>query len=70
MISGTGAKTSGSLADALLAARNSLSDRGQAVVLDEDECKQLKARAAQRAKDRAEAAKRAKAAKAAKEHKQ
>jgi hypothetical protein len=70
VISGTGAKTSGSLADALLAARNPLSDRGQAVAPDEDECKQLKARAAQRAKDRAEAAKRAKAAKAAKEQKQ
>ena len=70
VISGTGAKTSGSLADALLAARNPQSDRAQAVTPDDDECKQLKARAAQRAKDRAEAAKRAKAAKAAKEQKQ
>jgi hypothetical protein len=71
VISGTGTKTSGSLADALLAARTPQSDRAQAVTPDDDECKQLKARAAQRAKDRAEAAaKRAKAAKAAKEQKQ
>ena len=69
VISGTGAKTSGSLADALLAGRTPQSDRAQAVTPDDDECKQLKARAAQRAKDRAEAAKRAKAAKAAKEQK-
>ena len=71
VISGTGAKTSGSLADALLAARNPAGDRAQAVAPDEDECKQLKARAAQRAKDRAEAAKqRAAAAKRAKEAKE
>jgi hypothetical protein len=65
VISGTGANTSGSLVDALRAQRDPESDRAQAVAPDEDECKQLKARAAQRAKDRAEAAKRAKAAKEA-----
>jgi hypothetical protein len=63
VISGTGAKTSGSLADALRASRNPQSDRAQAVTPDDEECKKLKERARQRAKQRAEAAKRAKAAK-------
>ena len=66
VISGTGAKTSGSLADALRAARNPQSDRAQAVTPDENERKQLKDRARQRAKEREAAAQRAKAAKAAK----
>jgi hypothetical protein len=69
VISGTGAKTSGSLADALRAARDPKSDRAQAVAPDDEECTQLKARAAWRAKKRAEAAKAAAAAKAAKEKK-
>jgi hypothetical protein len=62
VISGTGAKTSGSLADALRAARDPKSDRAQAVTPDDEECKQLKARAAWRAKKREEAAKARKAA--------
>ncbi|MGZ4184032.1 MAG: hypothetical protein ACXVVQ_04435 [Solirubrobacteraceae bacterium] len=66
VISGTGANTSGSLADALRAERNPQSDRAQAVTPDEDERKQLKERARQRAKQREEAARRAKAAKAGK----
>jgi hypothetical protein len=66
VISGTGAKTSGSLADALLAARNPQSDRSQAVTLSEDDCNELKDRAMKRAKDREAAAKAAKAAKALK----
>jgi hypothetical protein len=66
VISGTGAKTSGSLADALRASRNPQNDRAQAVTPDEEECKKLKERAKQRAKERAEAAKAAKAAAAAK----
>ena len=63
VISGTGAKTSGSLADALRAARNPQSDRSQAVTLSEDDCKKLKDRAKERAKDRERAAKAAKALK-------
>jgi hypothetical protein len=66
VISGTGATNAGSLADSLRAARNPQSDRAQAVTPDEDECKKLKDRARQRAKERAEAAKAAAAAKAAK----
>ncbi|MGZ4219650.1 MAG: hypothetical protein ACXVHB_04905 [Solirubrobacteraceae bacterium] len=66
VISGTGAATSGSLADALRAARNPQSDRAQAVIPDEEECKKLKERAKERARERAEAAKAAAAAKAAK----
>ena len=65
VISGTGPTTSGSLADALRAARNPQGDRTQAVTPDEEECKKLKERAKQRAKEREEAAKRKKAAKAA-----
>ena len=65
VISGTGAVTSGSLADALRAARNPQSDRAQAVTPDEEECKKLKERAKERARERAEAAKAAAAAKAA-----
>ena len=65
VISGTGPTTSGSLADALRAARNPQGDRTQAVTPDEEECKKLKERAKQRAKEREEAAKRKEAAKAA-----
>ena len=66
VISGLGAKTSGSLADALRAARDPKSDRAQAVTPDADERRQLKERAKQRANEREQAAKRAKAAKAQK----
>ena len=66
VISGLGSKTSGSLADALRASRDPKSDRAQAVIPDDDERKQLKQRAKQRANERDQAAKRAKAAKAQK----
>jgi hypothetical protein len=69
VISGTGASTSGSLADALRASRDPQSDRAQAVTPDAEECKKLKDRARQRAKERAQAAKAAEAAKAAKAQK-
>jgi hypothetical protein len=49
VISGTGANPAGSLADALRAQRDPAGDRAQAVTPDEDESKQLKARARQRA---------------------
>ena len=62
VISGTGAKTAGSLADALRAARDPTSDRAQAVIPDDEECKKLKANAAWRAKKRQDAAKAAAAA--------
>jgi hypothetical protein len=63
VISGIGAATSGSMADALRAARNPQSDRAQAVTLSDDDCKKLKDRAKERARDRAEAAKAAAAKK-------
>jgi len=64
VISGIGAATSGSLADALRASRDPQSDRAQAVWPTDEECAQLK----RRARERAEAAKKAaEAAKAAKE---
>ena len=66
VISGRGANTSGSLADALRAARDPKSDRAQAVIPDADESRQLKERAKQRANEREQAARRAKAAKAQK----
>ena len=52
VISGVGAATSGSLADALRAARNPQSDRAQAVSVSAEECARLK----RNAKARAEAA--------------
>lgn len=67
VISGLGADTSGSLADALHASRDPAFDRAQAVVPDDAECKQLKARARAREEERAKAAKAAKEAKEAKE---
>jgi hypothetical protein len=63
VISATGAATSGSVADALRAARNPQSDRAQAVTLSDEECKKLKDRANERAKARAEAARAAAAKK-------
>jgi hypothetical protein len=66
VISGRGASSSGSLADALRAARDPKSDRAQAVIPDADESRQLKERAKQRANEREQAAKRARAAKAQK----
>jgi hypothetical protein len=63
VISGTGPKASGSLADALRASRDPTSDRAQAVTPDAQECDALKRRARARAKARADAAKAAAAAK-------
>jgi hypothetical protein len=65
VISGVGATTSGSVADALRAQRNPQSDRAQAVSPSAEECAKLQQRAKARAKAREEAAKVAKAAKAA-----
>ncbi len=67
VISGLGAEKSGSLADALHASRDPTFDRGQAVVPDDAECKQLRARARAREEARAKAAKAAREAKEAKE---
>jgi hypothetical protein len=57
VISGTGAASSGSLADALQAARNPQSDRARAVSVDAAECAKLKRDAKARADARAAAAK-------------
>jgi hypothetical protein len=63
VISGVGATASGSVLDALRAARNPQSDRAQAVSLSAEECAKLIERAKQRAKERQEAARAAKARK-------
>ena len=55
VISGAGAASSGSLADALRAARNPQTDRAQAVSAGAKECAKLKGDAARRAKERAAA---------------
>lgn len=57
VISGVGAATSGSLADALRAARNPQSDRAQAVLPTAEECKKLKKNAKARADAKAKAKK-------------
>jgi hypothetical protein len=57
VISGLGAATSGSLADALRASRDPTIDRAQAVVPDDEECKKLKRNAKARADERARKAK-------------
>jgi hypothetical protein len=69
VISGRGPETTGSLADALRASRDPATDRAQAVVPDDAECKRLKLRAQARADERARKAKeaRAKAAQQAKD---
>jgi hypothetical protein len=63
VISGLGAETTGSLAEALRASRDPTIDRAQAVVPDDEECKKLKQRAKARADERARKAKEAKEAK-------
>jgi len=60
VISGTGAAGSGSLADALAAARNPQGDRARAVSVDAAECAKLKRNAKARADARAAAAKKKK----------
>lgn len=60
VMSGLGAANAGSIADALRASRDPTVDRAQAIVPDDAECKQLKARARQREEERAKAAKAAK----------
>ena len=60
VISGLGAANAGSIADALRASRDPTVDRGQAVVPDDAECKQLRQRARQREEARAKAAREAK----------
>ncbi len=60
VMSGLGAANAGSIADALRASRDPTVDRGQAVVPDDAECKQLRQRARQREEARAKAAREAK----------
>jgi hypothetical protein len=56
VIAGPGAASTGSLADALTAARDPKSDRARAVSVDAEECKRLKRDAAVRAEQRRKAA--------------